>query len=907
MPMPDPVDARASSASALPTGTVTFVMTDIEGSTRLLQALGDRYPQLLADHYRLLRDAFGSAGVEVRSEGDALFYAFADAPSAVRAALDGQRRLAEHRWPADAVVRVRMGIHSGEGRLLGGDYVGLDAHRTARITAAGHGGQVVLSDAARALSETSLPPGVTVRDLGEHRLKDLDRVEHLFQLVAPGLPAEFPPLRSLRGRRHNLPVQVTSFVGRRPERRQLVDLLRSCRLLTLTGPGGSGKTRLAIEVAAGCVDAFEDGVHFVPLATISNADLVVPTIAATFTLREGPARPVFEALIGHLSPRRMLLVLDNFEQVIAAGPVVGELLTAASRLTVLVTSREPLGIIGEQVFPVPPLGLPDGGARLGIEELRGVDSVALFLQRARSVRPDFDLTPGNAAAVAQICTRLDGLPLALELAAARVRLFEPHELLARLDRRLSFLAGGRDRPERQRTLRGAIDWSHELLGEAEQALFRRLSVFAGGGTLAAVEAVCNPDELGLDAVEGLSSLHGKSLLHRDDTAGELRVTMLETIREYARERLDASGEAPEVTARHAGFFLSLAEQAAEHLRGPDQRPWVSTLDRELDNIRVIIRRAIDSGEPETGLRLAAALTQFWLTRGHTKEGRRYLEALLALPTQRTTSASHAAGLEALAEIATWQGDYATMRPLTEEALAKYRELGDARGIANQLSRLGYGAIMTDPQAALELFRESIEAYRQAGSPPMMGGSLGGLGLVQMRLGRLDAAAGTLEEAERHFREAGDEDFYFVPVALLGLVARLQGDLATARRRYAEILGPSHRAGRQLGMNIALEFLADLALLEGQPERAAILAAAAAQQAEELGGTPSIELAGVPDPLARARAKLGNERYEAAVARGRSTPIDDIVRLALANTADPPAQPRIEQGGADVQLTRPPLR
>jgi predicted ATPase/class 3 adenylate cyclase len=882
--MSDPVDATTST-NALPTGTVTFVMTDIEGSTRLIQALGNRYPQLLAEHYGLLREAFSTAGVEVGSQGDALFYAFTDAPSAVRAALDAQRRLFEHRWPADVVVRVRMGIHSGEGRLLSGDYVGLDAHRTARITAAGHGGQVVLSDAARVLSEASLPPGATLRDLGEHRLKDLERVEHLFELVAPDLPTQFPPLRSAPGRPHNLPAQVTSFIGRTRELQQLVDLLRSGRLLTLTGPGGTGKTRLAVEVAAACVASF-DGVHFVPLATITNPDLVIPTIATTFNLREGPARPVLDTLIGHLRQRTMLLVLDNFEQVIDAAPVVGELLAAAAQLTLLVTSRERLGIAGEQEFPVPPLRLPSGST-LGIEELRGVESLALFLQRASSVRPGFDLTPNNAVAVAEICERLDGLPLALELAAARVRLFQPHELLAHLDQRLSFLAGGRDRPERQRTLRGAIDWSHELLGEAERALFRRLSVFIGGCTPVAVEAVCQPGELGLEGVDGLSSLADKSLLHRDETVGELRMTMLETIHEYARERLEASGEKPEMAARHAAFFLDLAEEAAKHLRGPGQRPWLNTLDRELDNIRAVIRRAIDTGEPESGLQMAAALTQYWLARGHTKESRGYFEELLASPTQNMSSASRAAGLEAVAEIASWQGDYATMRPLTEEALARYRELGDARGIANQLGSLGYGAITTDPQAALELFGESIEAYRQAGSPSMISGSLVGLGVVQMRLGRLDDAVRSLEEAEQHLREAGDDDFHFAAIGMLGLVARLQGDLASARRNYAEVLSRSHQEGHQLGINMALSLLADLALLVGEPEQAAVLAVAAASLEEELGGTPSIELAGIPDPLTQARAELGDERYGAAVNRGRSMPIDEIVRLAFAGTADTP--------------------
>ena len=479
-PTSDPGAATAGSAVQLPTGTVTFVMTDIEGSTRLLQTLGDQYPQLLADHYRLLREAFGSAGVEVRSEGDALFYVFVDAPSAVRAALDGQRRLAEHQWPANASVRVRMGVHSGEGRLLDGDYVGLDVHRTARITDAGHGGQVVLSDAAHVLAAAGLPPEAALRDLGEHRLKDLERPERVFQLVVPDLPADFPPLHSLEARQHDLPAQVTSFVGRQRERDQLVELLGSCRLVTLTGPGGTGKTRLAIEVADGCIDAFADGVHLVPLATISDADLVLPTVAAQLGLRETPASPVREVLIDHVKQRQILLVLDNFEQIIEAAATIGELLAAALRLRLLVTSREPLRIAGEQEYPVPPLALPNGRVGRGADELRSVDSVTLFVQRARSVRPSFDLTAANANAVAEICTRLDGLPLALELAAARVRLFEPQELLPRLDRRLTFFAGGRDLPERQRTLRGAIDWSYELLTAAEQALFRRLSVFSGG-------------------------------------------------------------------------------------------------------------------------------------------------------------------------------------------------------------------------------------------------------------------------------------------------------------------------------------------------------------------------------------------------------------------------------------------
>ena len=808
---------------------------------------------------------------------------FVDAPSAVRAALDGQRRLAEHRWPANAVVRVRMGIHSGEGRLLDGDYVGLDTHRTARIADAGHGGQVVLSDAARSLAAAALPPGATLRDLGEHRLKDLEQPERLFQLVAPGVPADFPPLRSLDTRPHDVPAQVTSFVGRQREGAELVELLSSCRLVTLTGPGGTGKTRLAIEVADGCIDAFADGVHFVPLATISDADLVLPTVAAQFGLREAPASPVREVLIDYVKQRQILLVLDNFEQIIEAATTVGELLVAALRLSVLVTSREPLRIAGEQEYPVPPLALPNGGAGRGTDELRGVDSVALFVQRARSVRPDFDLTAGNANAVAEICTRLDGLPLALELAAARVRLFEPQELLPRLDRRLTFFAGGRDLPERQRTLRGAIDWSHELLTAAEQALFRRLSVFSGGCTLEAIEAVCRPDELGVDAVDGITSLHDKSLVRRDEAAGDLRVRMLETISEYAWERLEVSGEAAEITAAHAAYFLDLGNRAAEHLRGPAKISWLPTLDRELDNFRGVIRRGIESGQVETALRLTTALTEYWISRRYQKEGRRYLEELLAIPTQDVTPASRAAALEAVVEIAVWQGDYDMARPLMEQALARYRELGDAIGIAVHLQGLGYALNVIDPEAARGLFAESIETFRASGSP-MLGGSYVGKGVAELHLRLLDDAVRTLAEGERALRESGEDNLRSVPICLLGLAARLQGDHASAWPRYAEALKSSHRRDFPLGVNLALVCIADLALLEGMAEPATMLAAAAERLSDELGGTAPTESVGIVHPLERARAELTQERYDAAVARGRETPINEIIQIALAVAA-----------------------
>ncbi|HYZ46148.1 MAG TPA: adenylate/guanylate cyclase domain-containing protein [Actinomycetota bacterium] len=880
--MPQPVDDTRAAPTLLPTGTITFLMTDIEGSTRLLQELGEQYSELLAEHYRLLREAFAS-GIEVKTEGDAFFFAFHDARSAIRAAIEGQRRLKAHAWPADAAVRVRIGIHSGEGRLLGSDYVGLDVHRVARITAASHGGQIVVSDAARALAEVALPNEVRLSDLGNHRLKDLERSEHLFQVVAPGLDEEFPPLRSLDARTHNLPAQITSFVGREREKRELLELLGSSRLVTLTGPGGTGKTRLALEVASAALDDCADGVFFVTLATVSAPDLLAPTVATTLKVRESPTRPILERLIEHLAERALLLVLDNFEHLIDAAPTVGDLLGAAPRLRVLVTSREPLRIVGEQEFPVPALTVPDIASD-GIDQLLAVDAVTLFVQRARSVRPGFGLAPDNARAVAGICARLDGLPLAIELAAARVRLFEPHEILARLDRRMTFLAGGRDLPARQRTLRGALDWSHELLDDPERALFRRFSVFAGGCNLDAVETVCNPQELGLDPVDGLSSLLDKSLIRRVEAAEELRVAMLETIREYARDRLEGSDEASETEARHAAFYLDLAERAAEHLYGPQQGRWLDILDQELDNVRAVIRRSIASGDAETGLRLAAALTMFWLFRGRWKEGRGHLEELLALPASHKTPACRAAALDALIDLMSWQGDYDATRCLAEEALVAHRELGNVAGVANQLSSLGYASIGPDPEAARELFRESIDTYREIGAPPMIAGSLIGMACAEMRLRHLTEGRKSLEEAERLLRRAGNEEFLTIPMGLLGIADRLNGDLAAARRRYAELLLNSQKTDRQLGITMALQCFADLALVEGRPERATVLSAAEGRLAEQLGGTPSLNLAGIPDVRERARAELGDERYEAALARGRSAGLEEIVQLALSRAA-----------------------
>ena len=878
--MPDPPPAPPPAATVLPTGTVTFLMSDIEGSTRLLQALGDRYAAVLDHHYRILIDACTAAGgLQVSTEGDATFFAFPEAPAALRAAIGAQRSIESHPWPSDATVRVRMGIHTGDGRKMGSTYVGLDVHRVARIAGAGHGGQILVSAATRALAERSLPEGAELQDLGQHHLKDLDAPEHLFQLLVPDLPSDFPPLGSLGGRADHLPAQLTSFVGRDREKRDLLELLLRSQLLTLTGPGGTGKTRLSLEVAAAASDAFDDGVWFVSLSPITDPDLMLPTIAATLGLREGRGRPLADILADHLRDRSILLVLDNFEQLMPAATSVSDLVRAAPPTKVLISSREALRVTGEQEFPVPPLAVPDRASELRLEDLRAADSVALFVQRASLVQPGFDLTAANAHAVAEICARLDGLPLAIELAAARVRVFEPADILARLDRRLSFLAGGRDVPERQRTLRGAIDWSYDLLDEGEQVVFRRLSTFAGGCTLEAVQAVCRPEELGFETVDAVSALHDKSLVRRDSAGREgLRFTMLETIREYGLELLDASSEAADMRRRHALFFVELAEAAAEPVNGLGQQQWLDALDRDVDNLRAAIGWTIETDEFETGLRLMVALTTFWVFRSHLREARQLLAELLELPGDLPTTL-RAAALGVAADLAMWQADYVAALPWAEQSLALYRELADPAGIARQLNNLGWATATTDPARAHELFAASIDAYRKLGAPPAIGQALIGIAMPEMQSRDVEAAKRHLDEAAAVFHGAGDESTALIADGLYGVCLRLQGDLAAARRRYLDVLERVEVMNAQITMGLPLQALADLALLEGDPERAAMLDSAQAQLAERLGGTPSLDLMGIPAVAERARTELGDERYEAACARGRSMPLHEVIRLA----------------------------
>src|SRR5215213_3791689 len=572
----------------LPSGTVTFLFTDIEGSTALWERDRTAMEVAVERHLTLLRTSIAAHdGALFEVVGDAVQAAFPAAPQAVAAAVDGQRALRAEDWGEIGPLTVRMALHAGEAIPdARGDYLAAPLNRLSRLLSAGYGEQILLSQVVQQLTRGALPPGADLRHLGEHRLRDLLEPEHVFQLLHPDLPDRFPPLKSLGSRPNNLPRQPTAFVGREAEVRQVVDLLRreEVELLTLTGPGGTGKTRLALQAAAELLEDFADGVFFVPLAPLTASDLVPSAIASALGLRDEGERPLPDRLRDFLTDKQLLLLLDNVEHVSDAASLVADLLAAAPGLEVLATSRAPLRVRAEWEYPVAPLGLPPRQIPPPPEQLSEYEAVRLFVERARAVQPEFALDDANAPAVAEICHRLDGLPLAIELAAARVRLLSPQAMQARLEKRLPLVTGGaRDAPTRQRTLRDTIAWSYDLLDEEDQILFRRLAVFAGGCTLGAAEAVGNQDGT-LDAFAGLERLCEHSLVRQDEgPGGEPRFVMLETVREFGLERLAESGEEEAIRKGHAAQFMELAEGAAPILAGSDPGPWLDQLETEHEN------------------------------------------------------------------------------------------------------------------------------------------------------------------------------------------------------------------------------------------------------------------------------------------------------------------------------------
>ncbi len=886
----------------LPTGTVTFLFSDIEGSTRLFQHLGDRYGQLLADHRLLLRTAFQERnGHEVETEGDSFFIVFSRATDAVAAAVAGQQAIATHSWPKDAVVRVRMGLHTGEAQRAEAGYVGMDVYRTSRICAAGHGGQILLSQTTRELVANDLPDGIRLRDLGEHRLRDLAQPHRLFQVVVPNLAADFPPLRSLDVLPNNLPRQLTSFIGREKEIAEVKRLLSTCSLLTLTGSGGAGKTRLALQVASEMLDAFADGVWVAELAALADPALVPQTVGATLGLREYAGRAMTETLVDYLRPRSLLLVLDSCEHLLAACATLADgLRRGCPRLKLLATSREPLGVPGEMIWRTPSLSLPDPHRAPRPEELAHCEAARLFVERAIATQPIFAVTAGNAAAVAQICRRLDGIPLAIELAAARIKVLSADQIAGRLDGSFRLLTGGsRTGLPRQQTLRATMDWSYDLLSEQERAVLRRLSVFAGGWTLEAAEAVCAGEGVeAQDVLDLLTQLVDKSLVVAETQAGEARYRLLETVRQYGRERLAAAGETARATLRHRDWFLQLAERADPEMLGARQKTWLARLETEHDNLLAALEcsRAEPDGA-EAFLRLAGALMWFWFIHGHWREGRRWLESAVARSDDAPPAALPAA-IGGATFFAWRQGDYRRAAELGEQGLAVCRQIGDMRNAAILLIWLGITAMReTDYERSTAFLEESLAISRNLGEKWATSLGLAQLGIVVARSeSDYDRAATMHLESLALSREIGDIVMIAYNLRNLGNDSLLQGDAAGAGSHFAEGLKLSMELGHRWVAEECLEGLAKVACAREQYERAARLFGAADTLRETIGHhrAPAAQ-ADHDQRVSEARAGLGEAAFNDAWAQGRAMALEQAIEYTLATTEPVPSSSEGDNG------------
>jgi predicted ATPase/class 3 adenylate cyclase/Tfp pilus assembly protein PilF len=919
--------------AVLPTGTVTFLFTDIEGSTRLWERDASAMQSALARHDEILRSAIGERGGYVfKTLGDAFCAAFSSAPEALGAAISAQRALHAEEWEEGVMIRVRMAMHTGAVDEQGGDYFGPALNRVARLLSAGHGGQTLLSLATQELVRDSRPAGSSLRDLGERRLKDLYRPERVFQITTPDLPSEFPPLRTLENLRNNLPLQPTPLIGREREVGEVCERLgqEEVRLLTLTGPGGTGKTRLALQAAADLLEDFEDGVFFVSLAAVTDPDLFFKEIAGALGLRESGDVALEDLLKEYLGRRELLLVLDNFEHLLSAVPLLGGLLSAAPRLKVLATSRIPLGLYGEHEYAVPPLSVPDPGRLPDLEALSQYEAVRLFIDRASAAKAGFEITAENAPAVAEICVRLDGLPLAIELAAARVKLLPPKAILTRLANRLKLLTGGaKDLPERQRTLRGAIEWSHDLLDEGERTLFARLAVFSGGRTLEAIDAICDAEgDLPVDALDGVSSLLDKSLLRQEEgIGGEPRFVMLETIHEFAREKLEESGEAEEMKRAHAQYFLALAEEAYPGLKGANQLEWLERLEAEHDNMRAALSWASDRKETGMALGLGGALWRFWFFLGHFSEGRRWLEEALVI-AGRGSPEARAMALAGVAALAFEQGELDRAREASEEGLdllagepkdrsearlhiltglgivawgredpelaARWHEEGvalsrqrrDSWWLARNLRDLGTAsAYRGDLERATELYEESMSLYRERGDRDGLGRCLNNLGLVAYFQGDLVRAEKLIEEAVALFKEFGAASATLSP-GNLGWLALLRNDLGKAGAIFRESLASSWDLGLNPLVQNALEGLACLAGAQAEAKRAARLwgAAQALHEDKVIPRDPDF-LAEADARISVVRSGVGEEAWEEAWREGRAMPLNEAVDYAMEDSGD----------------------
>jgi predicted ATPase/class 3 adenylate cyclase len=913
--------------------TFTFLFTDIEGSTALLGRLGEGlYARLLADHHSLIRSGLAShGGREVDTQGDAFFAVFSSPRACVAAVLEMQQALAAHLWPAGEQVRVRMGIHAGEASQTAAGLVGLEVHRAARVAAVGYGGQVLLSEAAAALVRDALPPGAALADLGVHRLKDLGRPERIFQLQGAGLRAAFPPLRSLGNPAlpNNLPAQLATFVGREKELAEVRVLVASSRLVTLAGAGGSGKTRLGLQVAAGLLDGSGDGVWLVELAAVTGEDAVAAAISRALGLAARSAGPALEALLDALAPLDMLIVLDNCEHLIGACAKIAEaILTRCPRVRLLATSREPLGISGEIIYRVPPLSLPAPGDD-NLAAAGSSDAVALFIARARAQGAGLLVDEQTAPLLVSVCARLDGMPLAIELAAARLRSLSLAGLHDRLDQRFRLLTGGsRTALPRQQTLRATVDWSYSLLTSAEQLLLGRLSIFAGSFDLDAAEAVCGSGGIAaFDVADLLGSLVDKSLVVAEPAGTALRYRLLETIRQYAAERLAETDQAEvaAVAAAHCAHFLSVAEAAAPHLTGPDQGRWFARLADEQANLR----RAADyaAGCPdETArvLRFAAALGRYWQVRSWNREALALLVPVLGRPEARADPRLFAAALvtagvaaeqcdlpaarriaEQGVEFARQQGDDRLLieslkilcnahffvgepdqgLPLGQEAVERARQLGDDVLLGRALSSFLMTSSLIDPARSAQLFAEAIACTERSGDQLMTYYLHNNAGVHALRDGDLPAARAHLERAAQLAQAIGLSRHH-VPVNQ-GWVLCQEGNPDGARSKFEEGLRLARRNAERSGLAYSCNGLACLAAERGDWHRAAELHGAAQAFLDRTGERwQEPEARYRRDSLGQLRTRLGDEQFERAYAQGMALSHEEAIDLASGNPLPP---------------------
>lgn len=848
----------------------------MEGSTRLVQEVGPTvFKDILELHNESIRAACSKhGGTERGTQGDSFLVMFPEASAGIAAAVDAQIALAAVRWPEGAKVGVRMGLHTGVGMLGGDDYVGIDVHRAARITSAAHGGQVLVSEASRALVEYTLPPGTALRSLGEHKLKDLAHPERLYQLVIDGLPSSFPPIASTEVVAGNLPVRLTTFIGREAELKELARLLEQSRLITLTGPGGSGKTSLAVKFASSNGAVFRDGAWFVGLEAIADPALVAPAIASSLGLVEAPGVAATDQIAEYVKDRAMLIVLDNFEQVLDAAAFVGGLLRKAPALKVIATSRAALRQVGEQEFPVAPLALP--GPADAVADALTSPAVRLFVERARRVRPGYTLSSDDAHAVTEICRRLDGLPLGIELAASRVALLPPRTIAERLARRLDLPgAAPRDLPARQRSMEGAIAWSYDLLESPERRLLARLSVFRAGFRLEEADAVCGPEsELGIDVLEGLSVLVDHSLVQPAPGPDGARFRLLETIRTYAANRLTELAETTAIGRRHALAYRALAEAASSHLPGSDQLGWLDRLTVEHDNLRAAIDWAIETGDTELGLRLGVALWRFWQLRGHLEEGLAQMTHILEMPGADAPSPWRMRAIEGTAGLYYWRGDGPRADALYRTQLELAKMLGDKHGSADALLNLAH--TQHDHAAADQLADEALSLYREVGDERSIARADWTQTSLALQQGHPAAEQQLLQSIQR-FKDLDDDWYVALAQDMMAFASFGRRDADGALRWGLVALGGHHALGDLASTTIGLGAVGMVLLDSGMLEEAATIHGAFhALSLRYAVQPPASDVFEELSPDIGRRLEINVERYPEAVARGSSMSLEEAM-------------------------------